>query len=423
VRLTGLVAANRESPNLALTSFAYERRNVEAVNNAVVLAGVAAAAFLGPFTQTVYAPSLPELQEFFGVDTMLVNLTISLFTAILALSNFVVGPAADRRGRRAVLLPGLVIFVFGSILCLSAASYPLFLAGRAVQAFGISTALLVAPTVVGDLFPPAERAHAMSVYQTVIFLGPVLGPLLGGVIAQQLGWRWSFALLSVAGVGAWLYNLRYLPETRPAVIAAAGRSLQPFIGVLANPSARSIILVGFSQFYGYYVFLVFLPKLLTALSVFSTAVKGAMFAPLTAGILAGIYAGHYWQKHWSRTRILAASSFLIGGNVLVIWLAVLAEALTVPLLIALLLVYGVLLGCSLPVQSTILVNLFTKDRATAVGAYNFFRFMGAAIGPIVGAVVEARLGVHAVILSVAVLLGVSASILRVSLYDPFEAQG
>ena len=414
------MAATRSKPDIARQVKSNLPQSI-AMNKAVILGGVAAAAFLGPFTQTVYAPSLPELQDFFGVDTLLVNLTISLFTAILALSNFVVGPAADRRGRRAVLLPGLVAFVLGSILCLSATSYSFFLAGRAVQAFGISTALLVAPTVVGDIFPPAERAQAMSVYQTVIFLGPVLGPLLGGVIAQQLGWRWSFALLSVAGAGVWFYNLRCLQETKPAVLAAAGHSLRPFVSVLVNRSARSIILVGLSQFYGYYVFLVFLPKLLTALSVFSTAVKGAMFAPLTAGILAGIYVGHQWQKRWSRTRILASSSFLIGSNVLVLWLAVFAGALTVPVLVALLLVYGVLLGCSLPVQSTILVNLFTKDRGTAVGAYNFFRFMGAAIGPIVGALVEAWFGVHAVILSVAVLLGLSAVALRFSLYDPFEA--
>jgi multidrug resistance protein len=389
---------------------------------AVALGGVAAAAFLGPFTQTVYAPSLPELQEFFGVDTFRINLTISLFTLILAFSNFIVGPAADRRGRRAILLPGLVTFALGSIVCLFATSYGLFLAGRAVQAFGISTAMTVAPTVVGDLVPPDERPHAMSVYQTVIFLGPVVGPLLGGVIAQTLDWRWSFALLAVAGAVAWLYNRRYLPETKPAATTASKESPRSFAGVLANRSARSIILVGFSQFYGYYVFLVFLPALLTALSVFSTAVKGAMFAPLTAGILAGIYVGHRWQKHWTRTRILAACSFLIGGSVLVLWLMLVADVLSIPGLIALLLVYRVLLGCSLPVQSTILVNLFTKDRGTAVGAYNFFRFLGATIGPIVGALIAARFGVQTVILSVAILLVISAFMIQASLYDPFEAK-
>jgi hypothetical protein len=112
-----------------------------AAKNATILTGVAAAAFLGPFTQTVYTPSLPDLQRFFGVNTVMINLTISLFTAILALSNFVVGPAADTWGRRAVLLPGLAVFCLGSLLCLFADSYSLFLAGRAVQAMGISTAL------------------------------------------------------------------------------------------------------------------------------------------------------------------------------------------------------------------------------------------------------------------------------------------
>ena len=92
-------------------------------SNKATLVGVAAAAFLGPFTQTVYAPSLPELGTFFQVNTVMVNLTISLFTAILALSNFVVGPMADRWGRRAILLPGLIVFSLGSLLCLFAASY------------------------------------------------------------------------------------------------------------------------------------------------------------------------------------------------------------------------------------------------------------------------------------------------------------
>ena len=120
----------------------------------VILAGVAGAAFLGPFTQTVYTPNLPELQRFFDVNTVLINLTISLFTAILAASNFIVGPLADTLGRRAVLLPGLLLFSGGSLLCLASDSYAWFLTGRALQASGITTALLVAPTVIGDTYAP-----------------------------------------------------------------------------------------------------------------------------------------------------------------------------------------------------------------------------------------------------------------------------
>jgi MFS family permease len=391
-----------------------------AAKNATILTGVAAAAFLGPFTQTVYTPSLPDLQRFFGVNTVMINLTISLFTAILALSNFVVGPAADTWGRRAVLLPGLVVFCLGSLLCLFADSYSLFLAGRAVQAMGISTALLVAPTVIGDIYAPAERAQAMNVFQTVTFLGPVFGPVVGGLIAAHLRWQWAFALLAAAAVVVWVYNFRWLGETRPVSAAPVRIGLRTFRWVLANRSALAIVLIGFSQFYGYYVFLVFLPELLASLFAMPADITGFFFVPLTAGILAGIYVGRRWQRRWSRTRILCASSFGLSTDVFALWLALAAGIVSVPLLAFLLLVYGVLLGCSLPVQSTILVSLFTHEKGTAVGLYNFFRFTGAAIGPLAGGFIAMTLGINAVVLNVALLLAAAAWVVRRYLHDPFE---
>ena len=391
------------------------------VSNKTVLVGVAAAAFLGPFSQTVYAPSLPELGTFFQVNTVMVNLTISLFTAILALSNFVVGPMADRWGRRAILLPGLIVFSLGSLLCLFAASYWVFLGGRVVQAIGISTALLVAPAVVGDIYPPQERLAAMGVFQTVTFLGPVFGPVVGGLIAAYLHWQWAFALLAAAGIAVWLYNRSRLAETLPQGVVPVRITLQTFRRILANRAAFSLIVLGFGQFLGYYVFLVFLPTLLTALFSQSAPSEGFFFLPLTAGILAGISLGGRWQKHWGRARIVGASSFGIGLNVLLFWLALSANLMAIPLLLAFLLVYGLLLGCSLPVQSTILVNLFQHEKATAVGTYNFFRFTGAAIGPIAGGIISLAYGINAVFLTLGFLLLVAAWVVRQNLSDPFDA--
>jgi DHA1 family bicyclomycin/chloramphenicol resistance-like MFS transporter len=391
-----------------------------AAKNATILAGVAAAAFLGPFTQTVYTPSLPELQRYFGVNTVMINLTISLFTAILALSNFVVGPAADAWGRRAVLLPGLAVFGLGSLFCLYADSYALFLAGRAVQAMGISTALLVAPTVIGDIYVPAERAQAMNVFQTATFLGPVFGPVVGGLIAAHLRWQWAFALLAAASAAVWLYNYRWLGETRPTGAAPVRIGVATFRAVLANRSALAIVLIGFCQFYGYYVFLVFLPGLVASLVAMPADVTGLFFVPLTAGILAGIHVGRRWQRHWPRTRILGASSYGLSADVFVLWLALAAGIVSVPLLAILLLAYGVLLGCSLPVQSTILVGLFTHEKGTAVGLYNFFRFTGAAIGPLAGGVVAMNFGIDAVVLNVAALLAAAAWFVQRHLHDPHE---
>jgi len=386
-----------------------------------ILVGIAGAAFLGPFTQTVYTPNLPELQRYFDVNTVLINLTISLFTAILAVSNFVVGPLADVRGRRAVLLPGLLLFAAGSLLCMVATSYGVFLAGRAVQACGITTALVVAPAVVGDLYAPDRRARAMSAYQMVTFLGPVLGPVVGGYIAAHLSWRWAFGLLAAGALLAWIYNYRRLPETMPQSAVPQRITARRFTTVLADRSALAIVLIAFSQFYGYYEFLVFLPSLLDSLFAVAAETKGLFFVPLTAGMFAGIAVGARWQRYWTRTRILITCSYGLAGIVLTLWLGLTSGLIGMSTLIAVLLAYGMLLGCSLPVQSTILVSLFARDKGTAMGIYNFLRFTGAALGPMLGGMIAIAWNVNAVFLNVAVLLGLAALLIHRYLEDPTEA--
>jgi len=386
-----------------------------------VLIAVSMAAFLGPFSQTAYAPSLPELGGFFHVNTVMVNLTISIFTTVLAFSSFVFGPLADLHGRRVTVLAGLLAFCAGSLVCLLSTSYWVFFGARMVQAFGISAGMVVAPAVIGDIYAPEERANAMNAYQTVVFLGPVFGPVVGGLIAAFLHWQWVFALVAIAGAFVWLSIRAQLVETRPKGSSSGRITWRTFRDVLRQPSGCSIVLVGFSQFYGYYVFLVFLPMLLTTLYSVPAVALGFFFVPLTAGILAGIHISARWQRHWARTRILSAASFAIGLSVLVFWLLLTAGVLTISITVAFLLAYGVLLGCSLPVQSTILVNVFSHERATAVGIYNFSRFMGAAAGPIVGGFVAQFLGLKAVFLPLALLLLASAWVVQRHIRDPFES--
>ena len=377
-----------------------------------ILIGVSAAAFLGPFTQTVYTPSLPELRDVFHVDTLLVNLTISLYTAILAVSNFVVGPIADSRGRRATLLVGLAVFSLGSLGCLLAHSYAGFLAGRVLQAAGISSGALVAAAVIGDLYAVHERGRAMSVYQTLTFLGPVFGPVVGGLIAAHGDWRWAFALLAAAGAAIWAYNALRLVETRPAGLVPVRLSVATLRRILGDRAASSLLLIGFSQFFGYYVFLVFLPTLLATLFAIPMASRGFFFVPLTAGILVGINVGGRWQRRAPPARIVGRCSWGIGLAVLLLFLCLALQWVTLPLLALFLAVYGLLLGISLPVQTALLVGRFDAERATAVGLYNFSRFAGAAAGPLIGGWVEGAAGTNAVFLVLGLLLCVAAWTIR-----------
>ncbi len=352
--------------------------------NQKILLGLSIAAFLGPFTQTIYTPSLPEVGHFYAANQFMVNLTISLYTFILAANQFFVGPLTDTRGRKATLLPGLLIFMTGSLICFLSSNYYLFLFGRAIQAFGITTGSVVAAAVIGDIYAPHERGKAMSIYQTMVFLGPVLGPVIGSFIASYADWHTAFALLAAAALFAYLYNRSILPETLPPDAVSKKITAQTFFNIISNKAASAVMLLAFVQFYGYYIFLVFLPTLLDELFHVSLAVKGLFFMPLTAGIVLGTMLGGRLQTRLTHASILVLSSYGIGLVVALFWGFLHWGLLTIPALIIFLLGYGILLGTSLPSQSTSLVNLFLNEKGTAMGVYNFVRFTGAAIGPLFG---------------------------------------
>ncbi|WP_342048144.1 MFS transporter [Bacillus sp. OTU530] len=352
--------------------------------NQKILLGLSIAAFLGPFTQTIYTPSLPEVGHFYAANQFMVNLTISLYTFILAANQFFVGPLTDTRGRKATLLPGLLIFMTGSLICFLSSNYYLFLFGRAIQAFGITTGSVVAAAVIGDIYTPNERGKAMSIYQTMVFLGPVLGPVIGSFISAYADWHTAFALLAAAALFAYLYNRSILPETLPPDAVSKKITVQTFFNIISNRAASAVMLLAFVQFYGYYIFLVFLPTLLDELFHVSLAVKGLFFMPLTAGIVLGTMLGGRLQTRLTHASILVLSSYGIGLVVALFWGFLHWKLLTIPALIIFLLGYGILLGTSLPSQSTSLVNLFLNEKGTAMGVYNFVRFTGAAIGPLFG---------------------------------------
>jgi DHA1 family bicyclomycin/chloramphenicol resistance-like MFS transporter len=382
------------------------------VHTKKILFGLAVAAFLGPFTQTVYTPSLEAIGRDFQANALLVNLTISIFTMILAASQFLVGPLADTRGRRATLLPGLALFVAGSLICFFSSSIYPFLLGRVVQALGISTGSVVAAAVIGDLYPLEERGQAMSTYQTMVFLGPVLGPVVGSFLSAYAHWQWLFLVLTGAGLLVFWYNRAMLPETLREGTETTRITPATFAAIVGHRSAFAILLLGFFQFYGYYVFLVFLPSMLTDLFQIPHSAQGLFFVPLTAGIVLGTYLGGRWERVWSHRKILEADSILIALAVILFWLLLQFQLLGVAGLVAFLLAYGVLLGSSLPAQSTLIISLFRQEKATAMGVYNFIRFTGASLGPIIGSLLHSFSGDGVLYASLGGLLLVAALVIR-----------
>jgi len=286
----------------------------------------------------------------------------------------------DRSGRKRTLLAGLAIYIVASLGCFLADRIETLLAFRSLQAVGIAAGAVVAVTVIGDRFEGAARGRAMGSFQMMVALGPVVGPVVGGFVGEHLDFHYVFLLLALVGAAALLSNAIWLRETRPAGEPRAFHPAQ-YLEVLGNRQGLAIMLLSFVQYYAFYNYLVFMPRVLDAVYGLSASEKGLVFLPLSVAVVIGSYVGGRLLGHWRPRPMLLVTALL---NALSLLLFVAVAPLSLVALVVAVTAFGLFLGLSLPVQTSLLMDLYQHNRATAVGSYNFFRFMGMATGPVLG---------------------------------------
>ncbi|WP_340135184.1 MFS transporter [Bacillus cereus] len=272
-----------------------------------ILYVVCISALLGSFAQNIYTPILPMIQNSFHTSLYLVNVTVSLFTFVLAIMQLVYGPLIDTKGRKSVLIPSLVISTIGSIGCAFSANIYLFLFFRAVQAIGIAAIPVVSATIIGDLFEGKERGEAMSLYQMLLALAPAMAPLIGGYLGSINGHLSVFLFLSTLGIILLIINISLLPETKPNIIKQS-KAQKNYSLILKNKTGFSITLIGFIQFCIYFCFLVFLPSILTNSFHLTVNKIGLMFVPMSLSIMLGSFCKNASQQ--SKLYLLRVSSIL-----------------------------------------------------------------------------------------------------------------
>ncbi len=214
----------------------------------------------------------------------------------------------------------------------------------------------------------------------MVALGPVVGPVVGGFVGEHLDFHYVFLLLAIVGAAALLSNAIWLRETRPAGEPRAFHPAQ-YLEVLGNRQGLAIMLLSFVQYYAFYNYLVFMPRVLDAVYGLSASEKGLVFLPLSVAVVIGSYVGGRLLGHWRPRPMLLVTALL---NALSLLLFVAVAPLSLVALVVAVTAFGLFLGLSLPVQTSLLMDLYQHNRATAVGSYNFFRFMGMATGPVLG---------------------------------------
>ena len=125
------------------------------------------------------------------------------------------GSLGDRFGRRRLLRVGLTIFVVASLACAAAPSLPVLLTARTVQGLGAALMLPHGLAIAAAAFPdPIERGRATAAWAMAAAMSTAIGPILGGVLTDTIGWRYMFWLNVPVGLLALPMSHRYLPESR-----------------------------------------------------------------------------------------------------------------------------------------------------------------------------------------------------------------
>jgi len=177
------------------------------------------AAYLGLFVGLIDANAinlaLPAVRNDLGGGISGAQWTIDAYNITFAAVLLTAGSLGDRFGRRTLLRVGLVTFVLASLVCAAAPSLPLLLTARAVQGVGAALMLPQGLAMAAAAFPnPDERGRATAAWAMAAAMSTAIGPILGGVLTDSLGWRYIFWLNAPVGVIALLMTYRYLPESR-----------------------------------------------------------------------------------------------------------------------------------------------------------------------------------------------------------------
>jgi DHA1 family bicyclomycin/chloramphenicol resistance-like MFS transporter len=225
---------------------------------ALVVVMVMTATMVQPLATDLYLAALPAIRNGFRVPVSVVQFTVGAVLFSFGAGQLLWGPAADRFGRRPVLMTGFLLYAAGASIGALSPSVQVLIVARVLQGLGIAATLVCGRALVRDLFDQQRGTHVMSVAMSAVSSLGMLIPVLGAVLADRLGWRSTLWFMAIFGTCGLLLVLLRVPETARTLHPDA-LQIKPLVAgyarILRHPSFRSWTLLnsfGYASVLGFF---------------------------------------------------------------------------------------------------------------------------------------------------------------------------
>ncbi|WP_300938684.1 multidrug effflux MFS transporter [Corynebacterium stationis] len=345
-----------------------------------------------PFATDMYLPTLPAVGAEFGAPDSVVQLTLSGFFVGMALGQLMVGPISDVIGRRRLLIVGAIVALLASAIAALSPSIAIFVAARFLQGLGGGACVVLARAMVPDLLSGREAAKTYSLLMAILAIAPAVAPIVGGLLAEPIGWRGIYWVLTGLHAVQLLVVLKIVPETggqSPGGQGATGQRFLPrvlsnYATVLKSPRFWGFLTAMAFAFASMFCYIAASSFVFQQEFGLSPRGYAAVFALNAVGMCVGSFVNSRCiDKFGTKKVMLGALSLALLGNVLLL-IVVISGAGLVWIILALLLCIspnGVIMG-----NSTAMATGLMRTRAGSVTAIMGFgqSVLAAVVGPLMG---------------------------------------
>ncbi len=316
----------------------------------------------------IFLPSLPSMTAHFDTDYRLMQLSVALYLGVNAALQLVIGPVSDRFGRRPVMLAACVLFLIATLGCILAPTAGAFLVFRMMQAV-IVTGLVLSRAIVRDMAGEAEAASRIGYVTMGMAVVPMVGPAIGGVLDQTLGWKANFWLLF--GMGAVVTWLAWADQGETAAPRPGGflTQLRDSPALFASPRFWGYALTAAFSSGAFFAYLGGAPYVGSEVFGLDPALLGLYFGAPALGYMVGNFVSGRYSRQLGIDRMLGLGTGLTVAGLGVSLAIALMGLKTAPLFFAFMTFVGLGNGMVLPnaIAGSLSVRPHLAGTASGIG--------------------------------------------------------